>query len=215
MSTHFDFAVAPRPMGVHGSGLGPALLPLSHSAPSITGLVEAIQTLNARDAFRPRFSAEKWRLVASYLVRQVLRGGDALVRQDEPGRAAFLVESGTLLVHTGGSGCQAEPVALLRAGALVEESALFAEMPCMAQVHALSPCVIWGLGRPRLAELHASHPELAYEFLRAAGVVMRQRMRAKAGASERRTITSEHVHLNPSPSWPSLRFTTASAVGHS
>ena len=215
MTPHIEFAVAPRPIATPRCGPGPALLPLSHSAPSITGLVEAVQSLNATDAFRPRFNADKWRLVASYLVRQVLRGGDALVRQDEPGRAAFLVESGTLLGHTGGSGSGAAPVALLRAGALVGESALFAEMPYMAQVHAIAPCVIWGLGRPRLAELHASHPDLAYEFLRAAGVVMRQRMQSTATGPERRTTASEHVHSIPSASRPSLRLAAAAAAGRS
>jgi CRP-like cAMP-binding protein len=202
-------------MATYGSGPGPALVPLSHSPPSITGLVEAVQTLNAIDAFRPRFNAEKWRLIASYLVRQVLRGGDALVRQDEPGRAAFLVETGTLLVHSGGTGRRLAPVALLRAGALVGESALFAEMPRMAQVHAISPCVIWRLGRPRLAEMLASHPGLAYEFLRAAGVVMRQRMQATAVGSQRQAIASEQAQQNPSHSWPSLRLATAAGVGRS
>jgi len=213
MRAYAEFAIAPRPMATPWSGPGPALLPLPHSAPSVAGLVEAVLTLNATDAFRPRFTAEQWRLLASYLVREVLPSGEALVRPDGPGRAAFLVESGTLLADARRSGRGPASIALLRAGALAGESALFGEMPCMAQVDAISPCVVWALRRHRQADLLASHPGLAYELLRAAGVVMRQRLRAAAAQSDRRAITSEHIHANPSPRRPSLRFAAAAAGG--
>jgi CRP-like cAMP-binding protein len=160
------------------SGFSPGVLTVTHHVPSIVALVEAVQTLNAVDAFRPRFTTENWRIMAAYLIRQTLRSGDALIRQGEPGRTAFLVESGTLLVHSGRPGGGAAPIALLRAGAVVGEPALFGEMTRMAQVDAISPCVVWALGRLRLDELHAGHPGLAYELLRAVGAVMTKRMQA-------------------------------------
>ena len=37
-----------------------------------TELVQAIQTLNAEDAFRPRLDAQQWRVFAQYLTREYL-----------------------------------------------------------------------------------------------------------------------------------------------
>jgi CRP/FNR family cyclic AMP-dependent transcriptional regulator len=54
----------------------------------------------------------------------------------------------------------------------------------MAQVDAIAPSVVWALSRPRLDEMLASQPELAYQILRASGAVMAERMR---GTLERGT----------------------------
>jgi CRP/FNR family cyclic AMP-dependent transcriptional regulator len=178
MRVDTEFPVVNQLMMTSRSRPSPLALAVAHPVPSIVALVEAVLTLNAEDAFRPRFTAENWRIVAAYLVRQTLRSGDAIIQQDEPGRTAFLLESGTLLVHTRRSDGRAVPIALLRAGAVVGEPALFGEMIRMAEVIAISPCVVWTLGRLRLDELHAGHPKLAYELLRAAGTVMAKRMRA-------------------------------------
>jgi CRP/FNR family transcriptional regulator, cyclic AMP receptor protein len=190
MRAHVDFAIASRLMAPPWLKPGPALLPLPYPVPSIDGLVEAVQTLNTGDAFRPRFNAEKWRAVASYLVRQELRSGDALVRRHERGSAAYLIESGTLLVHPTPSPRSAASVALLRAGALVGEAALFGASEATSQVDAISPCVVWALDRARLADLLAGHPGLAYEFLKAAGAVLRRRLRAGAADLERAKPTA-------------------------
>lgn len=178
MRADTEFSVIYRPIATPRSGFGHRVPTAPHHVPSIAALVEAVQTLNAVDAFRPRFTAENWRIVAAYLVRQTLRSGDAIIRQGEPGQTAFLIESGTLLVHTRLSDGRTAPIALLRAGAVVGEPALFGEMIRMAEVIAISPCVVWALGRHRLDELHAGHPGLAYELLRAVGAVMTKRMRA-------------------------------------
>jgi len=42
----------------------------------------------------------------------------------------------------------------------------------------MSPSVIWGLTRNRFDEFAQRQPEMALEFLRAAGSVMAERMRA-------------------------------------
>lgn len=144
--------------------------------PTLGALLEAVYTLNAVDAFRPRFAADDWRILGAYLVRQTLGSGDTLIRQGEPGRMAFLVESGTLRGHTYRTGYAAAPIAILRAGAIVGESALFGDMLTLAQVDSISPCVVWTLERLRLEALLAGHPKLAFELLRAAGVVMSKRI---------------------------------------
>ena len=63
-------------------------------------------------------------------------------------------------------------------------NSLFGETVRMAQVDSISPSIVWALSRPRLDEMLAGQPELAYEILRAAGAVMAERMR---GTLERGT----------------------------
>ena len=147
-------------------------------------LVQAIQTLNAYDVFRARFSPDQWRVVGSYLMRRELKSGDVLIYQGDSDRTMFFVESGTLQVYVRGTATQSARIALLRAGSIVGEPALFGETVRMAQVDAISPAIVWALSRPRLDEMLAAHPELAYEILRASGAVMAERMR---GTLERGT----------------------------
>ena len=69
-------------------------------------------------------------------------------------------------------------IAILRAGSIVGEPGLFIDGPRMANVEAMTACVIWALRGPRLEELAMRVPALALELLRAAGGVMAIRMRA-------------------------------------
>ena len=48
----------------------------------------------------------------------------------------------------------------------------------MANVEAMTPCVVWALRGPRLEELAQRQPALVLELLRTAGGVMAMRMRA-------------------------------------
>lgn len=144
----------------------------------IESLVQAVHTLNADDAFRVRLDPSQWRLLASYLTQQKLRSGDVLIQYHDMDRVMYLVESGTLQVYVPAAAPARRPVAILRAGAVVGEPALFGETPRMAQVEAMSPTVVWGLSRPRLDECAQRQPELALELLRACGAVMAARMQA-------------------------------------
>ncbi|HEX4509561.1 MAG TPA: cyclic nucleotide-binding domain-containing protein [Burkholderiaceae bacterium] len=151
---------------------------------NVQQLVQAMQTLNAYDAFHVRLSPESWRIVGSYLIRRELKSGDVLIFQGDSDRTMYFLESGTLQVYVRGTATQHAKIALLRAGSVVGEPALFGDTMRMAQVDAIGPCVVWALSRPRLDELLASAPELAYELLRAGGAVMAERMR---GTLERGT----------------------------
>lgn len=144
---------------------------------NVEQLVQAIQTLNVYDAFRPRFSAENWRVVGAYLIRREIRSGGALIRQGESDRTMYILEAGALQVYRRGDATPSAKIALLRAGAIVGEPALFGDAVRMAQVDAISVSIAWALTRPRLDEMLAGHPELAYEILRASGAVMAERMR--------------------------------------
>ena len=64
-----------------------------------TALIQAIQTLNTEDAFRPRLDAQQWRTFAQYLTRHELRSGDLLVRGPWVVREYFKGEGGAPLVR--------------------------------------------------------------------------------------------------------------------
>ena len=143
----------------------------------ITTLVQAVQTLNAGDAFKAALGAQQWQTLAPYLARHSLRAGHLLIRQGDADRTAYFVEQGNLQVFvTGGAG--GPRVTILRPGSLVGEPGLFAEVTRSANVEAMTPCVVWGLSAPRLEELCARVPTLALPLMRAAGAVMATRVRA-------------------------------------
>ncbi|MCA6218484.1 cyclic nucleotide-binding domain-containing protein [Ideonella sp. B7] len=146
---------------------------------SIEQLVEATASLNAADAFRPRFDAKRWAQFGSFLQQHKLRTGDMLVRFHDQDRNMYLLESGSLQVYVPDDGTsKRRPVAILRPGSVVGEPSMFGDTPRMAQVEAMSPAVVWVLTRPRFEELLARVPDLGIELLRAIGAVMAERMRA-------------------------------------
>ncbi|MEO6031053.1 MAG: cyclic nucleotide-binding domain-containing protein [Burkholderiaceae bacterium] len=144
----------------------------------INELVQAIQTLNADDAFRARLSVEQWRAVAPYLTRHDIRAGDLLIKQGDADRTMYFLGQGSLQVFVTGGPPGSNRIAILRAGSVVGEPGMFGDSPRMANVEAMTPCVVWALRGPRLEELAQRLPALALELLRTAGAVMAARMRA-------------------------------------
>ncbi len=144
----------------------------------INELVQAIQTLNAEDAFRARLSLEQWRTVAPYLTRHELRAGDLLIKQGDDDRTLYLLAQGNLQVFVTGGVPGSHRIAILRTGSVVGEPGIFGDGPRMANVEAMTPCVVYALRGPRLEELAQRSPALALELLRSAGAVMAARMRA-------------------------------------
>lgn len=141
-------------------------------------LYEAMHSLNAPDAFKPRLSAEQWRVVGNYLSRHEIRPGDLLLKQGDREHAMYFLERGTLQVFVSDPRPPNSRLSLLRAGAVVGEAGMFSEQPRMANVEAMVPCVVWALSGPRMEELSARNPGLALELVRAAAAVMAVRMRA-------------------------------------
>ena len=141
-------------------------------------LVQAIQTLNAEDAFRPRLTPDQWRNVTPYLTRHDIRAGDLLIKQGDSDRTMYFLGQGSLQVFVTGGPPGSNRIAILRAGSVVGEPGLFNDGPRMANVEAMTPCAVWALRGPRLEELSQRAPALALELLRAAGGVMAVRMRA-------------------------------------
>lgn len=142
-------------------------------------LIRAIQTLNAEDIFRPRLDAQQWRVLGQYLTRHELRSGDLLIKQGDHDRTVYFLESGSLQVFvTATQPNTGQRIAILRAGSIVGEPGLFTDAPRMANVEAMTQCVLWALRLPRFEELAARVPPVAVEVVRAAGAVMACRMSA-------------------------------------
>src|SRR3990170_929852 len=141
-------------------------------------MVQAIQTLNAEDASRPRLTLDQWRIIAPSLPRHDIRAGDLLIKQGDSDRPMSFLGQGSLQVFVPGGPPGSNRIAILRAGSVVGEPGLFSDGARMANVEAMTPCAVWALRGPRLEELAQRSPALALELLRAAGGVMAARMRA-------------------------------------
>lgn len=141
-------------------------------------LIQAIQTLNTEDAFRARLSAEQWRIVGPYLTPHDIRSGDLLIKQGETDRSMYFLGRGSLQVFMTGGPPGSNRVAILRPGSVVGEPGLFTDGPRMANVEAMTNCIVWALRGLRLEELAQRSPALALELMRAAGGVMAVRMRS-------------------------------------
>jgi CRP-like cAMP-binding protein len=144
----------------------------------ITELVDAIHSLNGSDAFKPRLTLEQWRLLQPFLTRHEIRAGDLLVKQGDHDRTMYLLERGTLQVFVSNAKPGESRLSILRAGSVVGEAGLFSDQPRMANVEAMTACVVWALRGPRLEELAARNAGLTLELVRAAASVMGVRMRA-------------------------------------
>jgi CRP-like cAMP-binding protein len=144
----------------------------------ILPLYDAVRSLNAPDAFKPRLSIEQWRVVQTYMTRHEVRSGELLLKQGEHDRTLYLLESGSLQVFVTQSKPGHTRLSILRAGSVVGEAGLFSDQPRMANVEAMGACVVWALRGPRLEEFAVRNAPLALELTRAAAAVMGVRMRA-------------------------------------
>lgn len=148
------------------------------SSTDIEPLIHAVHTLNAEDKFGGRLSLDQWRTLGSYLTRHEIRAGDLLIQQGDRERTMYFLEQGSLQVFVNRGAPGANRIAILRAGSIVGEPALFGDGPRMANVEAMTGCVVWALRGPRMEELSARLPALALEVLKGAGAVLGARMRA-------------------------------------
>lgn len=144
----------------------------------LSALKEAVATLNADDAFGPRLSDEAWDALAPLLTRHEIRVGHLLLKQDEVDATMYFLERGSLQVFVTRSTPGTHRVAILRSGSVVGEAGLFGRTPRMANVEAMSNCVVWGLRATRLEELAWRSPALALEVVRGAAGVLAVRTRA-------------------------------------
>ena len=83
-------------------------------------LLQAIQSLNAEDAFRPRLDPSQWRTFLQYLTRHELRAGDLLVKQGEVDRTLYFLGQGTLQVYAVAAPGAGGKIAILRPGGMMD-----------------------------------------------------------------------------------------------
>jgi CRP/FNR family transcriptional regulator, cyclic AMP receptor protein len=140
-------------------------------------LYHAIHDLTTADAFKPMLGWAQWSILQSYLTRHEVCKGEVLLKQGDHDRTMYLLESGTLQVYVNKPRL-GQRLSILHAGAVVGEAGLFSHQPRMANVEAMSDCVVWALRGPRYEEMAARSPVLALAVVRAAASLMGVRMRA-------------------------------------
>jgi CRP/FNR family cyclic AMP-dependent transcriptional regulator len=130
----------------------------------IHALAQAVHSLNADDALQLELPPGQWQVLQQYLVRHEIRAGDL-----ESGNLQVFVNQGTPGTHR---------LAILRPGSVAGEVGLFGDQPRMANVEAMTNCVVWALRKPRFEELAARVPNLALEVVRACAATRAARVRA-------------------------------------
>ena len=86
-----------------------------------------------------------------HLPREVVRAGGAIVKEGEPGDAAYMIVSGQVRAFRSVAGGQ-ETLALMRAGDVFGEMALLLEEPRAASVEAVDAVTVLVLDKATMTE---------------------------------------------------------------
>ncbi len=98
--------------------------------------------------------------VLSSMTLRVVRAGETLLREGEPGDSMFIVVQGAMRVERPSRLGGMETLVTLRAGTFVGEMALWTRAPRLATVTAAQPGVLLELTRGALEALAPRHPSL-------------------------------------------------------
>jgi len=150
----------------------------------LTGLIEAISQTTADDGMNNVLSREQWGLLSSYLQPVNLPAGQVLFAQGTNDRTLYLVESGSLSVHSENEN-QRLRLAIVGAGSVVGEGAFFSHRPRSATVQASAPSKLWSLTALRFSELANRQPVVALQLAMAVGAVLAKRL-----ANRRRRVAA-------------------------
>ena len=150
----------------------------------LTGLIEAISQTTADDGMNNVLSREQWGLLSSYLQPVNLPAGQVLFAQGTNDRTLYLVESGSLSVHSENEH-QRLRLAIVGAGSVVGEGAFFSHRPRSATVQASAPSKLWSLTALRFSELANRQPVVALQLAMAVGAVLAKRL-----ANRRRRVAA-------------------------
>ena len=150
----------------------------------LTGLIEAISQTTADDGMNNVLSREQWGLLSSYLQPVNLPAGQVLFAQGTNDRTLYLVESGSLSVHSDNEN-QRLRLAIVGAGSVVGEGAFFSHRPRSATVQASAPSTLWSLTALRFSELANRQPVVALQLAMAVGAVLAKRL-----ANRRRRVAA-------------------------
>lgn len=154
-----------------------ASIPASHVPLStdLCGLTKAIDQCQASDALRCQFTAANWMILATYLQPFELKSGQWLITQGGHDRTLYVVESGSLSVHSEDERSRVES-ATVGPGSVVGEGAFFSGQARHASVQAATTCKLWCLTPIRFHELASRHSAIALELTLALAAVMSRRL---------------------------------------
>lgn len=142
----------------------------------VRGLAQAVAQNDTPDGLNLVLSPAQWDTLASYMQPMSARQGQIVIPQGEEDRTVFLVESGTLSVHTEDEKSRIR-LAMVGAGSVVGEGGFFSHMPRSATVQAAGPCVLWRLNPLRFGELSNRQPAIALQVALSLAAVMAKRLR--------------------------------------
>ncbi|MDD3445071.1 MAG: Crp/Fnr family transcriptional regulator, partial [Zavarzinia sp.] len=106
------------------------------------------------------------KLIAFTAERQTVQPGTVLVRQGDPGDAAFVVLSGTASVHVDTADGSALRIGEVQTGILFGEVALLADVPRTATVQAETEMVVLRLGADLFFDLVQEFPSVGVAVMR-------------------------------------------------
>jgi CRP/FNR family cyclic AMP-dependent transcriptional regulator len=145
-----------------------------HVAPANTAVAPAVPLpddparIRATIARSPLFAALPINAIEDLTARVAIRKvniGSAVVAQDEPGDAMFLIMAGRIKVVIFGESGREVTLSLLRAGDSFGEMSLFDQAPRSAHCLALEASVLLVLSREDLMKHVAAHPRTAVNLL--------------------------------------------------
>ncbi len=112
----------------------------------------------------PRAEPDAMRGVLPFMERLEVEAGEVLIRQGEPPRGLYFVESGQVTIQLEGEDGPATRLRTRGESAIVGEMGLYAGSPASATVVVDAPGVLYYLSTENLARMEAEAPELAAAF---------------------------------------------------
>lgn len=140
------------------------------------GLISTLDQAAAEDSMKNPFSPAQWSALSPYLQPCTLASGQVLFTQGASDRTLYLIESGSLSVHSEDDKGRLR-MAIVGSGSVIGEGAFFSGGQRSASVQAAAASKLWGLSALRFTELSNRQPALALGLAMAAGAVMAKRLR--------------------------------------
>lgn len=139
---------------------------------NVRQLVDAIASLDAKDALQCRLGHEGWKLLAPYLAVNFLQPGTVLMKEGDSDRVLYILAEGQLKVQARG-----HDIALLGPGVVVGEGAFFSGEPRSATILACAPGIAWALSWEKFEVMSQQYPKLALDLTKGLAAVLAVRMR--------------------------------------
>ena len=142
-------------------------------------LIDAMSQNSTSDGLAFPLTQQQWVVLGSYLQQLSISAGQVLVTLGEQDRSLYLVENGSLSVHSEDTNGRIR-MAMVAAGSVVGEGCFFSNLPRCATVQAAGASVLWRLSPTRFSELSNRQPAVATQVVMALAGLMAKRMRSRS-----------------------------------